>query len=189
MRWRRRAKRRAPEWSFSRPSRRLGSTPWPGLSSSPWPTGSRAPLLMARGTHPYENILIPIFFIHVGMQFDLGKVLSPERVLFTLALFGFAVAVKMIPALLFLFLGTGLRKALNAGILLSSRLSLIIVAASIGLEAGFISVEFKDAIVLLAVLTCLSGPTGFKLLHRTDAKPGKTGKRPNGGPWVGWMRE
>ncbi len=135
------------------------------------------------------GFLIPIFFIHVGMQFDLGNVLSPERILFTLALFGFAVGVKLIPALLFLLLGTGLRKALNAGILLSSRLSLIIVAASIGLEAGFVSVEFKDAIVLLAVITCLSGPTGFKLLHRPDAKPGKAEKRPDNDRWVGWMRE
>lgn len=136
------------------------------------------------------GFLIPFFFIHVGMQFDLGNVLSAERILFTVKLFGFAVAVKMIPSLLFLLRGEGLQKALNAGILLSSRLSLIIVAASIGLEAGFISVEFKDATVLLAVITCLLGPSGFKWLHhpesRSDNADQGTGKSR---PWVGWMRE
>jgi len=136
------------------------------------------------------GFLIPLFFIHVGMQFDLGNVLSPERIRFTLTLFGFAVAVKMIPSLLFLFRGVGLRKALNAGILLSSRLSLIIVAASIGLEAGFISVEFKDAIVLLAVITCLLGPSGFKWLYRPEGRYEKGDKDAGrSGPWVGWMRE
>ena len=136
------------------------------------------------------GFLIPFFFIHVGMQFDLGNVLSPERIRFTLTLFGFAVAVKMIPCLLFLIQGQGLRKALNAGILLSSRLSLIIVAASIGLEAGFISVAFKDAIVLLAVITCLLGPSAFKWLHRPEGRSEKRDKASGkGDPWVGWMRE
>jgi Kef-type K+ transport system membrane component KefB len=123
------------------------------------------------------------------MQFDLGNVMSPERILFTLVLLGFAVGVKMLPSLFFLMRGAGLRKALSAGILLSSRLSLIIVAASIGLEAGFISAEFKDAIVLLAVITCLLGPSGFKLLHRPESSPGKEEGTAKGGPWVGWMRE
>jgi Kef-type K+ transport system membrane component KefB len=135
------------------------------------------------------GFLIPIFFIHVGMQFDLGNVMSIERIRFTLTLLGFAAGVKMLPSLLFLLRGTGLRKAVNAGILLSSRLSLIIVAASIGLEAGFITAEFKDAVVLLAVVTCLLGPTGFKLLHRSEPSPGRGGGGGKDGPWMGWMRE
>jgi Kef-type K+ transport system membrane component KefB len=123
------------------------------------------------------------------MDFDLRNVLSPERMVFTLKLLGFALGVKMLPSLFFLLRGTGIRRALNAGILLSSRLSLIIVAASLGLEAGFITVEFKDAIVLLAVITCLMGPSVFKLLHRSDGAMERKSGRPGGGPWVGWMRE
>ena len=111
------------------------------------------------------GFLIPLFFIHVGMQFDLTNILSPRLILFTLKLLGLALAVKLLPSLLLVFSGVSLRRAVNAGFLLSSRLSLIIVAATIGLEYGFITEQYKDAIVLLAVFTCLLGPSVFKLLH------------------------
>ena len=111
------------------------------------------------------GFLIPLFFIHVGMQFDLTNILSPRLILFTLELLGLALAVKVLPSLLLVFTGVSLRGAVNAGFLLSSRLSLIIVAATIGLEYGFITEQYKDAIVLLAVFTCLLGPSAFKLLH------------------------
>jgi len=111
------------------------------------------------------GFLIPLFFIHVGMQFDLTNILSPRLILFTLELLGLALAVKVLPSLLLVFTGVSLRGAVNAGFLLSSRLSLIIVAATIGLEYGFITEQYKDAIVLLAVFTCLLGPSVFKLLH------------------------
>ena len=132
------------------------------------------------------GFLIPLFFIHVGMQFDLTNILSPRLILFTLELLGLALAVKLLPSLLLVFTGVSLRRAVNAGFLLSSRLSLIIVAATIGLEYGFITEQYKDAIVLLAVFTCLLGPSVFKLLHRptgreaADAEAGKkmaTGRR------------
>jgi Kef-type K+ transport system membrane component KefB len=112
------------------------------------------------------GFLIPLFFIHVGMQFDLSNILSPALILFTLELLLLALAVKLIPSLLFTLTGVSLRQAVNAGFLLSSRLSLIIVAATIGLQYGFITGQHKDAIVLLAVFTCLLGPSVFKLLHR-----------------------
>lgn len=112
------------------------------------------------------GFLIPLFFIHVGMQFDLTNLLSPELIFFTLQLLGLAMAVKILPSLLFVFIGISLKRAVNAGFLLSSRLSLIIVAATIGLKYEFITEQYKDAIILLAVFTCLLGPSVFKLLHR-----------------------
>ena len=54
---------------------------------------------------------------------------------------------------------------MKAGILLSARLSLIMAAAEIGLREGLISPALKDSIILLALLTCLLGPTLFKLLQ------------------------
>lgn len=112
------------------------------------------------------GFLVPLFFIHVGMQFDIANVLSVEQLLFTSKLLGFAVLVKVLPCLLFVFGGLSLFKSLNVGVLMTSRLSLIIVAATIGLEFGFITEAFKDAIILLAVITCLLGPSLFKALHR-----------------------
>ncbi len=112
------------------------------------------------------GFLIPLFFIHVGMQFDLSNVLAPGRLTFTLWLLVLALGVKILPSLLFPLWRMPLKQGLLAGLLLSSRLSLIVAAASIGLQEGFITPEIKDSIVLLALMTCLLGPTSFKLALR-----------------------
>ncbi|THB64279.1 MAG: cation:proton antiporter [Desulfovibrio sp.] len=109
------------------------------------------------------GFLIPIFFINVGLEFDLGNILDGGRLVFTMGLLGCAVLVKVLPSLLFTLTRIPPSQALSAGFLLSSRLSLIIAAAAIGLEQGFLTPGLKDSIVLLAVFTCLLGPTLFKL--------------------------
>lgn len=112
------------------------------------------------------GFLIPLFFIHVGMQFDVANVLTTDRLMFTLWLFLLAIGVKLLPSLLFPLWRMPLRQGVLAGLLLSSRLSLIVAAASIGLQEGFITAEVKDSIVLLALLTCFVGPTSFKVALR-----------------------
>ena len=115
------------------------------------------------------GFLIPLFFIDVGMNFDLGNVAGAEQLGYVGLLFILAVGVKVLPGLLFPLWRMNLADGLRTGVLLGSRLSLIVAAASIGLSEGFLSLEMKDAIVLLALLTCLAGPTGFKLLVRKQA--------------------
>jgi len=135
------------------------------------------------------GFLVPIFFIHVGMQFDLTNVLSLKQLSLTAKLLACAIMVKLLPSLLFTFNGVTLKAALNVGILLSSRLSLIIVAASIGRESGFITVAEKDAIVLLAILTCFLCPTIFKLFSAAGDPGGPESRHPAGaGAGRGWMR-
>lgn len=108
------------------------------------------------------GFFIPVFFIHVGMGFDVANVASVESLAMTGALLVVALLVKLLPGLLLKFLGFSWRESVAAGLLLASRLSLIIAAASIGLEYGLVSEQFKDAVVLLAVCTCLLGPSLFK---------------------------
>ena len=115
-----------------------------------------------------NGFFIPLFFINVGMQFDLGNILSLEKLSFTLKLLILAFLIKLLPSVLFMLQGISLKGSLNAGILLSSRLSLIIAAAAIGAEEGLIRTDTKDVIILLALITCLVGPSLFKLLHRTE---------------------
>ncbi len=112
------------------------------------------------------GFLIPIFFINVGVQFDLNNVLRPGQLPFTLKLLALAGLVKIVPSLLLKFQRLSLKDGLKAGVLLTSRLSLIMAAAEIGVREGFISPVVKDSIVLLALLTCLLGPTVFKLTER-----------------------
>jgi Kef-type K+ transport system membrane component KefB len=135
------------------------------------------------------GFLVPLFFIHVGMQFDIANVLSVEQLLFTARLLVFAVAVKVLPSLLFMAGGLSFAKSLNVGMLMTSRLSLIIVAATIGLEFGFITDAFKDAIILLAVTTCLLGPSLFKAFYRAEDGPHDGGGRIERRKLTaGWMR-
>ncbi|MFP4168792.1 MAG: cation:proton antiporter [Desulfonatronovibrionaceae bacterium] len=115
------------------------------------------------------GFLIPIFFIHVGMNFDLANVISWSQLKITGLLFVLAFAVKVLPAMLFTWQRMPPAQAFKAGVLLSSRLSLIIAAVTIGRQEGFISAPTKDAFVLLALLTCLTAPTLFKYLHGRKA--------------------
>ena len=113
------------------------------------------------------GFLTPLFFIHVGMQFDIANILTYDRLLFTAILLVVGLMVKILPCLQFPLWGLKLGDGMRCGVLLSARLSLIVAAASIGLEQGFLTTETKDAIVLLALLTCIIGPVGFKLLTPT----------------------
>jgi len=135
------------------------------------------------------GFLVPLFFIHVGMQFDVANVLSMGQLVFTGKLLGVAVLVKILPCLLFMFAGLSFLNSLNVGLLMTSRLSLIIVAATIGLEFGFITEAFKDAIILLAIVTCLMGPTLFKAFYRSDSGAADTRTRiQKKNLAAGWMR-
>ena len=122
------------------------------------------PLLETKLSAMGFGFLIPVFFIHVGMQFDLTNILKPEMILFSLKLLGAAVLVKMTPALLLFLRGRKPLEVLQTGFLLSSRLSLIIAAAAIGVQNMLISPDVKDAVVFMALVTCFLGPTLFRLI-------------------------
>jgi Kef-type K+ transport system membrane component KefB len=61
------------------------------------------------------GFLIPIFFINVGINFDLSNILTPS-LLFTLKLLIAALAVKIIPSLLYVLNGVPWRQALTMGV-------------------------------------------------------------------------
>lgn len=68
--------------------------------------------------------------------------------------------MKLIPALIYRKLFSW-RETAALGILLSSRLSLIIAAAAISLKLGLITTGTNSAIILVAVLTCTFSPLLF----------------------------
>ena len=107
------------------------------------------------------GFMVPIFFIMVGVSFDLPALLSSVS---ALALFPLLLAaayvVKVVPALL-LQPAFGRRNALAAGVLLSSRLSLIIAASAIGLRLGIISEALNADIILVAITTSTLSPALF----------------------------
>jgi len=111
------------------------------------------------------GFLIPIFFIHVGMNFDLQVLLEWQIFLNAASLFLVAWIIKIIPSLLFRFNGLTWRECFSSGILLSARLSLIIAAASIGLKLNLINNQIHSSIILLAILTSSLAPILFKKIQ------------------------
>jgi Trk K+ transport system NAD-binding subunit len=117
------------------------------------------------------GFFIPIFFITVGAQFDVGALLgSRSALLLVPVLIVSAYAVKVLPALFFRSLFTW-REVFGAGVLLSSRLSLIIAASAIALDLELITSAVNSAVILVAVVTCTFSPILFsKILPPTRAK-------------------
>jgi Kef-type K+ transport system membrane component KefB len=112
------------------------------------------------------GFLIPIFFIGVGLSFEIGALGSVDALAFVAVLAVVSVAVKLGPALLVLGRRHGVTGSLAAGILLSARLSLIIVVARIGVELGVLSASTEAQIILLAAITATVAPVGYRLVAR-----------------------
>jgi trk system potassium uptake protein TrkA len=131
--------------------------------------GALISLLADRGTSDLHHKLdvfgyaffIPIFFVMVGVRFDLTALLSSTRALLLVPLvLVLAYAIKLAAALVFR-VSYGWREMLAGGILLSSRLSLIIAVSAIGLELGSIDMATNSAIILVAIVTSTVSPLIF----------------------------
>ena len=107
------------------------------------------------------GFFIPIFFINVGAEFDLGSLLgSPTALLLVPVLIVAAYLVKLIPAVLYRRLFSW-REVFALGTLMSSRLSLIIAASAISLKLGLITSATNSSIILVAIITCTASPLIF----------------------------
>jgi Kef-type K+ transport system membrane component KefB len=110
------------------------------------------------------GFFVPIFFIMVGVRFDLPALLSsPQALLLVPLLLGVAYVVKFLATLLYR-LTFSWRETLAAGALLSSRLSLIIAAAAIALDLGIINQATNASVILVAIVTCTLSPLLFNRL-------------------------
>ncbi len=111
------------------------------------------------------GFFIPIFFVMVGYEFDPSAFQEFESSLgyFLVALLVVLFLIKIIPSLLWVRL-FGWRRAIAGGVLMSSRLSLIIAASAIGLQLGVITPGINASFVMMAVATCLLSPTLFNII-------------------------
>jgi Kef-type K+ transport system membrane component KefB/Trk K+ transport system NAD-binding subunit len=134
--------------------------------------GSLISLLADRGASDLHHRLdiigyaffIPIFFIMVGVRFDLAALLSSTRTLLLVpVILLLAYAIKFVAGLLYR-LSYPWRQTLAAGAILSSRLSLIIAVSAIGLDLGSIDSATNSAIILVAIVTSTLSPLLFNRL-------------------------
>jgi Kef-type K+ transport system membrane component KefB len=121
------------------------------------------------------GFFIPIFFIMVGAQFNASdlKELDNSLIPFLGLLLAALYLVKIIPS--FIWFKFGIRKVVAGGILMASRLSLIIAASKIGLDLGIITPGINSCFILMAVITCLFSPTLYNMINpRSIFDIGKT---------------
>ena len=111
------------------------------------------------------GFLIPIFFIMVGVDFDIRSLFSDPKALLLLPLLFIATYVfKGLPILL-LRLRYPWRHTLSGAALLTTQMSVTVAAAAVGLKIGAISPGVDTAIILVAMLTAIISPVLFgKLL-------------------------
>ncbi|MCI3919125.1 monovalent cation:proton antiporter family protein [Paenibacillus sp. TRM 82003] len=126
-------------------------------------------------THKLETFgygfLIPIFFVMVGAELELGSLLRSPSVLALLpALLICLYLSKMLPSLV-LRKWYGWRDSVGAGVLLSANLSLVVAAAEVAIKFGIINEEMRGALILVAVLSCFISPIAFgKLSPKVEKK-------------------
>ncbi|MFD1017880.1 monovalent cation:proton antiporter family protein [Thalassobacillus hwangdonensis] len=111
------------------------------------------------------GFLIPIFFVMVGVDIDIWSLFTDPKVALLIPLLFVALLVsKIIPALM-LKKWYDWKTVISSGFLLTSTLSLVIAAATIGEREGLIDKQMEGALILVAVLTCLVAPIIFKKLY------------------------
>lgn len=121
-----------------------------------------------------NGLFIPIFFIVVGVRFDVGA-LDGSAALSALFLAAVAGAIKILSSLVFARRGTPIRDRIATGSLLAAPLTLVVAIASIGRELELIDDRKQASLVLVAMLTSIVFPILYRLLM------GRSGGAPSGG--------
>ena len=117
------------------------------------------------------GFFVPIFFIDVGMSFDLSGVLA-EGFLGNLAFLAFGSLIpKILPMGILVLVGLNLRQSLAAGVILAAPLTLLVAISKIGVEIAVITPSMGDAIVAFAVLSGIVYPIGFRALLAERTRP------------------
>ncbi|MGJ7910358.1 monovalent cation:proton antiporter family protein [Neobacillus sp. LXY-1] len=119
------------------------------------------------------GFLIPIFFVMVGVELDIWSLFSEKKLLMLIPflLIGLLLS-KLVPVYL-LKRWYDTKTVLASGFLLTSTLSLVIAAATIGERIGVISEQMKGTLILVAVITSIFTPIVFKKLFPKEILAGK----------------
>lgn len=110
-----------------------------------------------------QGLFIPIFFIAVGVRFDV-RLLDREMAGAALVAAAIVAAIKILPALVAAPAELRLRDRLAAGTLLSAPLTLVVAMAAIGRRLGALEAKQQTAFVLLALLLSVVFPVAFRAL-------------------------
>ena len=111
------------------------------------------------------GFFVPIFFITAGASIDVDAIFAEtDTLLLVPAFVGVAIVAKVVPVWLVLWPAYGFRRALAAGVLISTNLSLILAAGAIALELDLIDDAVNGALIVVALITTVVAPPVFSRL-------------------------
>jgi monovalent cation:H+ antiporter-2, CPA2 family len=110
------------------------------------------------------GFLIPIFFVMVGVDLDLWSLLSDKKLLLLIPLLLLALFLSKVIPVYLLKKWYDTKTVLAAGFLLTSTLSLVIAAATIGERMEMITPQMSGTLILVAVISSVLTPILFKKL-------------------------
>ncbi len=115
------------------------------------------------------GVFVPVFFVTIGLQFDLPALTSSSRAILLVPLFLLALLlVHGIPALLYRSL-LGNARAYAAGLFQATSLTFILAAVQIGVALGLVAPATSAALTAAALLSILIFPfLGLFLLRRAS---------------------
>ncbi len=120
------------------------------------------------------GFLIPIFFVMVGVELDIWSLFSEPKLLLLIPLLLFALLLSKVIPVYMLKLWYDKNTVVAAGFLLTSTLSLVIAAATIGERLGVITSEMSGTLILVAVMTSVFTPIVFKKLFPKESSIERT---------------
>jgi CPA2 family monovalent cation:H+ antiporter-2 len=119
------------------------------------------------------GFLIPIFFVMVGVNLNLWSLLSDPKLLLLIPLLLLGLLIsKLIPVYL-LKIWYDTKTVVASGFLLTSTLSLVIAAATVGEKMKIISSKMSGTLILVAVITSIITPIVFKKLFPREQAANK----------------
>lgn len=118
------------------------------------------------------GFLIPIFFVMVGVGLDVWSLLSDPKMLLLIPLLLLALLLSKLVPIYLLIKWYDKKTVIASGFLITSTLSLVIAAATIGERMEIITPEMSGTLILVAIITSVITPIVFKKLF-----PLEVGKR------------
>jgi Kef-type K+ transport system membrane component KefB len=112
------------------------------------------------------GFFIPIFFINIGINFNIKSILEKETFYMFLNLMAIAFIIKLVSSLPLLFQGFKFRNVIATSFMLSAPLTLLVAIGMIELKLGLITAKTNNAIIFLAIVTGVLYPIFFKVFYK-----------------------
>ena len=119
------------------------------------------------------GFLIPIFFVMVGVNLDVWSLFSEKKLLLLIPLLLIGLLISKLGPVYLLKIWYDTKTVISSSFLLTSTLSLVIAAATIGERMEVITAQMSGTLILVAVITSIFTPMVFKKLFPFEAELSK----------------